>query len=437
MKVVIIGTGYVGLSLGLSLAEKGHTVLCIDKEKEKIEKLSNGVVKIYEEKMEELLQRNLKNKKINFENELTHKINDFDILFLCVGTPSKADGSAELSFLFEASKEISKVIDRDIPIVIKSTVPVGTSKIIKNIIEKNSKTNININIISNPEFLQEGKSLYNCLNPDRIIVGISNLKSKNIMLKLYESFLENKEDMIFMSNESAEMTKYVANCFLATKISFINEMANICELVNANIADVKRGIIKDKRIGEYFLNPGCGYGGSCFPKDVKSLIRQGKEYGYEASILKSVHEVNENQKYIIVNKIKNNYKELKHCTFCIWGLSFKPNTNDIREAPSLTIIKELLENGANINVYDPKVKRSDFNIQDFDINKVNFFDDKYEALNNSNALIILTEWDEFKNIDYDIVKEKLSDLQIYDGRNIFDRKQMKDSGIKYNSIGGI
>ena len=431
MNLTVIGTGYVGLVTGTCFAEMGNKVYCVDIDEEKINNLKKGIIPIYEPHLATMVIDNQTKDNLFFTTDLKEALDNTNIIFIAVGTPQDDDGSVNLSFVYSVANQIAEVISKDSLIVTKSTVPVGTSFKIKKIIEEN-KIN-NIDIASNPEFLKEGVAIEDCMRPDRVIIGTENEKAANILKELYEPFVSNHDRFIFMDIKSAEMTKYVANAMLATKISFMNEIANICELTGANVQSVRLGIGSDKRIGYRFIYAGCGYGGSCFPKDVKGLINTSLEQGYIPNILSVVDEVNEAQKMVIINKITNKFgSDLNNLTFGVWGLAFKPQTDDVRCAPSITIISELLKRGAKVRAYDPKAIET-FKKELNDKN-IEFTSSKYDALDNADALILITEWKEFRSLDLYELSKRLKQKIIFDGRNIYP-KRIENEGFELYQIG--
>ncbi len=438
MNITIIGTGYVGLVTGTCFSDMGNEVYCVDVLEEKIQSLKKGIVPIYEPGLEELIKRNYERGNLHFTTNLKEGLDNSDLCFIAVGTPMGEDGSADLQYVKQVAKQIGQTIIHDIIIINKSTVPVGTADEVKRIIneelEKRGKS-FKTPIVSNPEFLKEGNAVNDFMHPDRVVIGTDDEYAQEMMTMLYGPFTKNHERMVVMDIKSAEMTKYASNSMLANRISFMNEIANICDKVGANIDNVRKGMGSDSRIGSSFLYPGCGYGGSCFPKDVTALIKTAMDSGYNPQLLKSVEEVNNKQKHYLSNKIKEILGEnLKGITITIWGLSFKPETDDMREAPSITIIKELLDAGAIINAYDPKAMdiAKKFYLKDCD---VNYFDDKYSALENADALVIITEWKEFRSPDFNKIKENISKNMIFDGRNQFKNSLMNKLGIKYYAVG--
>ncbi|WP_461436291.1 UDP-glucose dehydrogenase family protein [Methanosphaera sp.] len=438
MNITIIGTGYVGLVTGTCFSDMGNEVYCVDVLEEKIQSLKKGIVPIYEPGLEELIKRNYERGNLHFTTNLKEGLDNSELCFIAVGTPMGEDGSADLQYVRQVAKQIGQTIIHDIIVVDKSTVPVGTADEVKAIIQEeldNRGKDYKVCVVSNPEFLKEGNAVNDFMHPDRIIVGTDSDYASDIMAMLYEPFTKNHERMIIMDIKSAEMTKYASNCMLANRISFMNEMANICDKLGANIDNVRKGMGSDSRIGSSFLYAGCGYGGSCFPKDVIAMIKTATDAGYDPVLLKSVEEVNNNQKQYLSNKIKSVLgNDLTGVTFAIWGLSFKPETDDMREAPSITIIKELLDAGAKINAYDPKsmVIAKEFYFNDLDINYCN---NKYDAIEGADVLVIVTEWKEFRSPDFKKIKSNLSKNLIFDGRNQFKNSLMEKMGIKYYAVG--
>ena len=437
MKIVVIGTGYVGLVTGSCFSDIGHEVLCLDKNKTKIENLKKGIIPIYESNLEDIVKFNIKEKRLKFSTSWKEAFDFSNIIFIAVDTPQMKDGSADLSSIKAVCKEISKNIVPDTIIIQKSTVPVGTSEFVKNLIKKNlpkSKTDINFSIVSNPEFLKEGSAVNDFMRPDRIIIGLED----NSLIKLFKSLylpLDRKFSKIqFMSIKSAELTKYASNAMLATKISFINELANIADHLDVDIEDIRRGMGADKRIGHEFLYPGCGYGGSCFPKDVNALIHTAKNKSYNPLLLNSVEKINTNQKLILCKKIMKFFKnDIKNIKFAVWGLSFKPKTNDTRFAPSLSIIKYLLSKNAIVKAYDPVASIKN----EISSNAKNYREVKAakDALLKADALIICTEWKEFWSIDPLVFNNTMANPVVFDGRNIYDPAIMKSFNIRYFGIG--
>lgn len=431
MKIAVIGTGYVGLVTGTCLAEMGNNVLCIDIDQNKIDSMRNGDVPIYEPHLNNLFERNIKEKRLSFSSSLEEGLNHGVIIFLALPTPEDEDGSADLSYVLGVSEEIGKKIKDYKIIVNKSTVPVGTADKVRKVIS--SITDQEFDVVSNPEFLREGFAVDDFLKPERIIIGSSSDRATILIKKLYKPFVRSGNPIITMDERSAELTKYAANAFLATKISFMNEIANFCEKVDANVDMVRQGMGTDSRIGKRFLFPGIGYGGSCFPKDVMALYKSGKEREFEFEILDSVLKVNNDQRKILIPRLEDYFEgKWKEKRIAIWGLAFKPETDDIREAPSLYIIDELLSKGASIKVYDPEAMN---NVRKKLGEKVHYADNMYDALIGSDALIICTEWSIFRTPDFNIIKSKMNNPAIFDGRNLYDLEDMSNEEIFYSSIG--
>lgn len=434
MQLCIIGTGYVGLITGACLSEMGNYVICVDNDEEKLKKLKNGITPLYEPGLEELILANVSEGRLEFTNDLNYAVKKSIACFIAVGTPSGDDGSCDLSFVLSVANDIGKAMSecKEYKIIVdKSTVPVGTHKLVEEEIKKNYKGEFDV--VSNPEFLKQGAAVDDFLKPDRVVIGSESEKAIDIMREIYNPFTRTGNPIIIMDIKSAEMTKYAANAFLATKISFANEMANISEKVGANADLVRIGMSSDKRIGNQFLFHGLGYGGSCFPKDVQALIKTASDFGIDSDLLKATHKVNVNQRKNFVNKILKHYNnDIKNKIFAVWGLAFKPRTNDMRESPAITIINMLLDKGAKIKAYDPKAMETAKIIFG---NKIVYSSNSYEALENADALILITEWNEFKRPSFDKIKSKLKEPIIFDGRNQYDKKRMTDRGIKYISLG--
>lgn len=433
MNIAVVGTGYVGLVTGTCFAETGNQVICIDIDEAKVKRMQNGEVPIYEPGLEFLFERNTKEGRLKFTTNLSEGIEEAEIIFLALPTPPGEDGSADLSYILGVANDLSHLIKDYKVIVDKSTVPVGTAEKVHTTLAKNLDKGL-FDVVSNPEFLREGLAVEDFMKPDRIIIGTSSERVKTVMQRLYIPFVRQGNPVLFMDERSAEMTKYAANSFLATKISFMNEIANLCELTGANVDQVRIGIGTDPRIGKRFLFPGVGYGGSCFPKDVKALIKTSEKNSYDFKILKSVVDVNRRQKSLMVEKIKKFYQteDLSSKTVAIWGLSFKPNTDDIREASSITILNELLEAGAKIKAYDPEAMD---NIRKIFGSRIELVDDQYEALVDANILVVVTEWNAFESPSFKVIKKLLKDQAIFDGRNLYNLEQMKEFGFYYESIG--
>lgn len=434
MKLGIIGTGYVGLVSGVCFAENGNSVICMDVDTAKIERLKKGDPVIYEPGLEELLVKNIAEGRVEFTSSLKEVVQNSEVIFLCLPTPPFEDGSVDLTHVLDVAKNMAKYINGYKVIVSKSTVPVGTCDKLKKLIA--SKTRAKFDIVSNPEFLKEGAAVPDFMSPDRVVVGTKSKKAARIMQELYSSFMRVSERFILMDERSSELTKYAANSMLALRISFMNELANLSGIVKADINQVRKGIGSDPRIGSSFLFPGVGYGGSCFPKDVKGLLNTSADYGYDFRILKAIDEINNRQKLVMVDKILKHFKnDIKGKTFTVWGLSYKPRTDDLREAPALTIIEKLNEHGAKINAFDP-VASENFRTQyGKKFSKVKLFKDNYSALKNSDGLLLVTEWNEFRRLDLDKLKRAMNEKVIFDGRNIYDAKFIRSNGIKYYGIG--
>jgi len=430
MKITVVGTGYVGLVTGTCLAETGNHVCCVDIDERKVNKLRNGQITIYEPGLEKLFERNLKEERLSFTTSLKEGIQDSEIIFLALPTPPGEDGSADLQYVLGVAEEIGKLLTDYKIIIDKSTVPVGTAEKVHAAIAKNYRGEFDV--VSNPEFLREGVAVDDFMKPDRIVIGTTSERAKGLLTELYAPYVRQGNPIIFMDERSAELTKYAANAFLATKISFMNEIAQLCEKLGADVDMVRRGIGSDERIGKRFLFPGIGYGGSCFPKDVKALIHSSKEVNYEFKILNAVTDVNEIQKSHLVTKIKRYFGDLKGKHFALWGLAFKPNTDDIREAPALDIIAALLENGATVSAFDPEAMN---NVKNLLGDKIAFCETPYDCLHNADALIIATEWNEFRTPDFDKIISLLKEPVIFDGRNVFDVSSMEKKGFHYESIG--
>ena len=430
-KIAVVGTGYVGLVTGTCFAETGNQVICIDIDEAKVNQMKLGEVPIYEPNLETYFERNIAAGRLNFTTSLEEGIKDAEIIFLALPTPPGEDGSADLSYILGVADELGKLIQEFKVIVDKSTVPVGTAEKVEAAIKKN--TTQEFAVVSNPEFLREGFAVSDFMKPDRVVLGTTNERAKQIMEKLYKPFVRQGNPIYFMDEKSAELTKYAANSFLATKITFMNEVANFCELVGADIDKVRVGIGSDTRIGKRFLFPGIGYGGSCFPKDVQALVKSGNDVGYNFEILNSVININQNQKTILFPKIKNYFKgSLEGKRIAVWGLAFKPDTDDIREAPSLYLIEKLLESGATICAFDPEAMD---NVKSVLGDRIEYAADEYAVLSNCDALLICTEWSIFRNPDFEKIKRGLNDLVIFDGRNLFDVEEMNNKGFYYSSIG--
>lgn len=431
MRICVVGTGYVGLVVGACLAEMGNDVICVDKDKNKLSKLKKGIIPIYEPGLEELIVTNVAEGRLSFTNDLDAAVKKSLVCFIAVGTPQGDDGSADLSAVYRVAEDIAKAMNDYKVIVNKSTVPVGTAEKVSEIIKKH--TSFGFDVVSNPEFLKQGAAVEDFLKPDRIVIGSNSKKATGIMQDVYSPFLRTGNPIIVMDVKSAEMTKYAANSFLAVKISYINEIANICEKVGADVEMVRVGMCSDSRIGSKFLFPGLGYGGSCFPKDIKAMIRTAKDYACEYRLLKSADETNKAQRQIFVKKILNRFgNDVAGKTFAIWGLAFKPKTNDMREAPAITIIKTLLDEDAKVVAFDPKATDS---AKEIFGNKITYAKNSYDALKNADALILVTEWNEFRRPDFDKIKSLLKAPIIFDGRNQYDKNRLDEKGIEYICIG--
>lgn len=436
MKITIVGTGYVGLVTGTCFSEVGIDVTCVDIDEKKIENLKKGIIPIYEPGLEPMVLRNVEKGRLHFSTSLASALDGTDVIFSAVGTPPDEDGSADLKYVLDVAREVGKNMNDYVLMVTKSTVPVGTAAKVKNAIQgelDKRGVKIEFDVASNPEFLKEGAAVEDFLKPDRIVVGIESKKAENVMNRLYKPFTMNGHPVIFMDVPSAEMTKYAANAMLATKISFMNDVANLCEIMGANVNWVRKGIGSDSRIGKKFIYPGIGYGGSCFPKDVKALIKTASQNGYELRVLKSVEDVNESQKSVLFNKLSKYFDgKLEGKTVAMWGLSFKPQTDDMREAPALVLIEKLLAAGVKVKAYDPvAMEESQRRIGDV----VEYSKDQYEALIDADALLIVTEWPEFRFPNFNVVKKLLNSPLVFDGRNVYDPAEMKDLGFEYSCIG--
>ena len=431
MKIAVIGTGYVGLVTGTCFAETGNDVTCVDIDVNKVNKLTNGEITIYEPGLEKLFLRNLKEERLHFTTDLSTAIKDAVIIFLALPTPPGEDGSADLKYVLGVADDLGKIIKDYKVIVDKSTVPVGTAEKVHAAIGKNCQCEFDI--VSNPEFLREGVAVEDFMKPDRVVVGTNSEKARKLMSDLYAPFVRQGNPVIFMDERSAELTKYAANSFLAAKISFMNEVARLCELLDADVDMVRRGIGSDDRIGKRFLFPGIGYGGSCFPKDVQALVKSANDVKYDFKILNAVMDVNEKQKTYLISGIKKYFNnDLKGKKFALWGLAFKPNTDDIREAPALYIIDALIKEGATVSAFDPEAMN---NVKKLLGNKIEFAESQYVALANADALIIATEWNEFRTPDFTKIAASLKNKAIFDGRNLFDLAVMRELGFYYQSIG--
>jgi len=436
MKIAIVGTGYVGLVTGTCFAEMGVDVTCVDVQKEKIENLKNGIIPIYEPGLESMVNRNRDAGRLNFTADLTEVLDEVEIVFSAVGTPPDEDGSADLKYVIEVARTIGRNMNKYVLVVTKSTVPVGTAKKVKAAIQEElDKRGVEIpfDVASNPEFLKEGAAIKDFMSPDRVVVGVESEKAQKLMTKLYRPFLLNNFRVIFTDIPSAEMIKYAANSMLATRISFMNDIANLCELVGADVNMVRKGIGSDSRIGSKFLYPGCGYGGSCFPKDVKALIKTAEKNGYTMRVLRAVEEVNEAQKSILFDKVQKRFDgDLQGKKVAIWGLAFKPDTDDMREAPSLVLIEKLLAAGASVSVYDP-IAMEECKRRIGDV--VTYAKDIYDAALDADALMVVTEWKEFRLPSWAVLKRTMKQPILIDGRNIYDRHELAEQGFQYSCIG--
>jgi UDPglucose 6-dehydrogenase len=431
MKICVIGTGYVGLVVGTCFSEMGNNVICVDKDLNKLEKLRQGIIPIYEPGLEPLIKSNVQENRLKFSDNLDAAVKQSQICFIAVGTPQGEDGSADLQYVCQVAQSIGKAMNGYKVIVDKSTVPVGTAETVKNIIKQ--YTTYEFDVVSNPEFLKQGAAVDDFLRPDRVVIGADSDKAMDIMKNLYAPFVRNQNPIITMDTKSAEMVKYASNSFLAVKISYINEIANICEKVGADINKVRIGMCADTRIGTKFLYPGLGYGGSCFPKDVKALIKTANDNNCECQLIKSADIINKNQRQLFINKILKHFgNDLTGKTFALWGLAFKPKTNDMREAPAITIINALLEKGAKVKAYDPKAYDCAMPIFG---DRIEYGKSAYEILKNADCLLLITEWNEFRNPDFDLIKSSLKNPIIFDGRNQYDENNLNKLGFEYYQIG--
>ena len=436
MKITIVGSGYVGLVTGTCFSEVGIDVTCVDIDKTKIENLKKGIIPIYEPGLEEMVHRNQKKDRLHFTTSLAESLKESEVVFIAVGTPPDEDGSADLKYVLGVAAECGRHMNDYLLIVTKSTVPVGTANKVRNAVQEELKkrgSSIEFDVASNPEFLKEGAAMDDFLKPDRIVIGLNSLRAEELMRSLYKPFTLNGHPIIFMDITSAEMTKYAANSMLATKISFMNDIANLCEIVGADINMVRKGIGSDSRIGQKFIYPGIGYGGSCFPKDVKALVHTGSDFNYELRVLKAVEAVNEDQKSVLYHKVHKYFKgDLKGKTIAMWGLSFKPMTDDMREAPSLVLIRKFIEAGAKVKAYDPVAMHEAKRILG---DSIVYAEDQYDVLIDADCLILATEWPEFKFPNFNVVKKLLKTPAIFDGRNIYELAEMKTKGFDYFCIG--
>lgn len=431
MKIAVVGTGYVGLVTGTCFADTGNDVICVDIDADKVKRMQNGEVPIYEPYLDTVFERNIRQKRLVFTTDLASAIQDAEIIFLALPTPPGEDGSADLRYVLGVADQLGQLLEKYTVIVDKSTVPVGTSELVHAAIAKNAK--VEFDVVSNPEFLREGFAVEDFMKPDRVVIGTSSTRAAKIMEDLYKPFVRQGNPMIIMDEKSAELTKYAANAFLATKITFMNEIANFCELVGADVDKIRAGIGTDSRIGKRFLFPGIGYGGSCFPKDVQALVKSGKDSGFHFEILDSVLKVNNSQKLVLIRKMKNYFGgSLRGKRFALWGLAFKPDTDDIREAPALYMIEALLEEGAAVSVFDPEAMD---NVSALYGEKISRSENMYEVLENADALLIATEWAVFRNPDFNKIGQMLNAKVIFDGRNLFETEKLRELGFYYESIG--
>lgn len=437
MKITVVGTGYVGLVSGACFSEVGIEVICVDIDQKKIENLKNGIMPIYEPGLEEIVKRNFASGRLQFSTNLADAIQGSQVAFIAVGTPPGEDGSADLKYVLAVADEIGRTMTDYIVVATKSTVPVTTGEKVRAAIKaalENRGSDLPFAVASNPEFLKEGAAVEDFMKPDRIVIGIDDERAEEIMKRLYKPFQLNGDRIIYMDIPSAEMTKYAANAMLATKISFMNDIANLCELVGANANMVRKGIGSDPRIGTRFIYPGVGYGGSCFPKDVKAIVKTGKKYGYDLRVLQAVEDVNDDQKYVLVKKVKKHFgDDLSGMTFAIWGLSFKPNTDDMRESPSIVIIDELLAAGAKVKAYDPISMKEAQHIYIGD--KITYAKDSYDALVDADALLLVTEWSEFRIPSWSAIGKLLHNKVVFDGRNIYEKEYLTELGFTHYGIG--
>jgi UDPglucose 6-dehydrogenase len=432
MKITVVGTGYVGLVSGTCFAETGNQVVCVDIDAKKVKQMQDGGVPIYEPGLEVLFERNTKQGRLSFTTDLKEGIKDAEVIFLALPTPPGADGSADLSFVLKVASDLSTLVTDYKVIVDKSTVPVGTAEKVHAALVQNLDESL-FDVVSNPEFLREGVAVDDFMKPDRVVIGTSSQRAQDVMMRLYEPFVRQGNPIILMDERSAEMTKYAANSYLATRITFMNEIANLCDKLGANVDMVRKGMGSDNRIGKRFLFPGVGYGGSCFPKDVQALAKTANEVSYDFRILNSVMTVNEDQKKILSQRIINYFGgNVEGKTIAVWGLAFKPNTDDIREAPALTIIDDLLSAGAKIKTFDPEAMD---NVKEIYEDKIQFCDSQYEAIESADALAVVTEWQVFRTPDFDKMRELLINPAVFDGRNVYDVDRMRKMGFYYESIG--
>ena len=436
MKISIVGTGYVGLVTGTCFAESGITTTCVDIDKRKIDMLNNGQVPIYEPGLESMIARNVEKGRLTFTTDIKESLTDADAVFIAVGTPPDEDGSADLRYVVGVARDVGKHMDHYMVVVTKSTVPIGTAEKVRAAVKEELSqrgVSISFDVASNPEFLKEGSAIQDFLKPDRIVIGVDSARAEKVLQRLYKPFVLNGHPIIDMNIPSAEMTKYAANSMLATKISFMNDIANLCEIVGADVDMVRRGIGSDTRIGNKFIYPGAGYGGSCFPKDVKALVKTASDSGYDLKVLQAVEDVNDAQKRVLYAKLHKHFEgKLKGKKIALWGLAFKPNTDDMREAPSLVLIQQLVEAGATVTAYDPvAIEETKRKIGDI----VSYTNDPYEAIIDADALVVVTEWSEFRVLRYRIMEKLMKHKLIVDGRNIYDPEEVKEYGFAYSGIG--
>lgn len=431
MKIAVIGSGYVGLTVGTCLAELGNDVICVDIDKKKIDDLNKGIVPIYEPGLEDMLERNFKEKRISFTTDIKAAIGVSDVIFIAVGTPLGKDHKADLSFVKQVAKDIGAYMNGYKIIVNKSTVPVGTAQLVRDIIKQNQMKDIEFDVVSNPEFLREGEAINDFMIPDRIVIGVDSEKARKIMEDIYKGIARTNRPIMFTDTKSAEIIKYASNAMLATRISFMNEIARLCERSGGDVKEVAKGMGLDSRIGPRFLQAGVGYGGSCFPKDVKALAQTMNHHEVESKILQAVEQVNEEQKRSLLPKIKKLVPDLNGKTIAIWGLAFKPKTDDMREAPSIVIIEQLQGEGAKIKAFDPEAKETAKKV----LKDAEYVNDPYDAIKDADALVIVTEWNEFRNLDKERMKQLLKQPNVIDGRNVYEPNEMKELGFNYISVG--
>jgi UDPglucose 6-dehydrogenase len=432
MRICVLGTGYVGLVAGACFSDSGNHVVCADVDSRKVEKLLAGQIPIYEPGLDELVSRNRKANRLSFTTDISTSISKSQVVFIAVGTPTTESGALDLTYVLSAAKMIRENVKGSTVVVLKSTVPVGTADKVREVLKGVSHQ---VEVVSNPEFLKEGTAVNDFMKPERVVVGTQSEWAKQVMADLYAPYIRSGNPIFFMDNRSAELAKYAANAFLATKISFINEMANLCERVGGNIQEVRKVLVTDSRIGSKFLYPGCGYGGSCFPKDVQGLIHLGKEYGLGLDMFRAVHSVNERQKLVLLEKMRKYFgSALSGKTVAVWGLAFKPETDDMREAPAVSLINELLKLGCKVRAYDPLARHE---AKNFFKDQVELVEHAYDVLSGSDALAILTEWNEFRTPDFEMIKRELKNPVVFDGRNLYNRSSLENQGLKYYCIGQV